>query len=238
MVITQEWANLYSGGMPGIEIKFLHNILFLYNKQYIVVKYMLFNIYNAAYLVIRLAPFIVVTYFTLLSAFTQDMNGTLFLVGLVLACLVTIQLGTVTRLKHVNFREYPEYCKILDLSEDGAISGLPLGQTVLSYTFFYILFIICKYSLVDYNAGTISILVILIAGDFLWNMTHKCNSINGLVISLIVGGVIGTFWAIILDTNKKILKNDLTDFNNINGNAKKKCRLSKLYTKDAVYKCT
>jgi len=199
---------------------------------------MLFNIYNAAYLVIRLAPFIVVMYFTLLSAFTQDINCTLFLSGLVLASLVTIQLGKVTRLKHVNFREYPEYCKILDLSEDGAISGLPLGQTVLCYTFFYILFILCKYNLVDYNAGTISVLVILIVGDFFWNFTHKCNPVNGLVISMIVGGVVGTFWAIVVDSNKKILKNDVTDFNNINGNTKKKCRLSKLYTKDAVYKCS
>jgi hypothetical protein len=199
---------------------------------------MLFNIYNAVYIIIRLAPFIVVMYFTLQSMFLLDMNGMLFLVGLVLACLITIQLSTVTRLKQNNLREIPEYCKILDISEDGAMSGLPLGQTVLSYTFFYILFILGKYSLVDYNAGTISILVVLIVGDFFWNMTHKCSPINGLVISLIVGGVMGTFWAIVVDSNKKILKNDVTDFNNINGNAKKKCRLSKLYTKDAVYKCT
>lgn len=199
---------------------------------------MLFNIYTVIYFIIRLAPFIVVSYFTLQLLFVQDVNNILYLVGLLLACLVSIQLGNATRLKNLSSKPIAKYCKILDLSEDGAISILPLGQTVLSYSLFYIIYIVCKYKLVERNGGTIAVFVILLAGDFLWNMINECTNVGALLMALIIGGTVGMAWAIIIDSFKKITKIDLTEFNNISGEKKPNCKLTKLHSENATYKCT
>ena len=41
-----------------------------------------FNIINILYMFFRLAPFIIVSYFTLQSIFNQDLKGVIYLIGL------------------------------------------------------------------------------------------------------------------------------------------------------------
>jgi len=50
------------------------------------------NIINIMYMFFRLAPFIIVSYFTLQSLFNQDMKGVIFIIGLIVASFVTVVL--------------------------------------------------------------------------------------------------------------------------------------------------
>ena len=43
-----------------------------------------FNLINILYMFFRLAPFIIVSYFTLQSIFNQDLKGVIYLIGLLI----------------------------------------------------------------------------------------------------------------------------------------------------------
>ena len=53
------------------------------------------NIVSLIYLFFRLAPFIIVSYFALQSLFNQDLKGVIYLVGLLIASVVTILVGNI-----------------------------------------------------------------------------------------------------------------------------------------------
>jgi len=53
------------------------------------------NIVSIFYLFFRLAPFIIVSYFSLQSIFNQDMKGLVFLIGLLITTFLTIFIGNV-----------------------------------------------------------------------------------------------------------------------------------------------
>jgi hypothetical protein len=99
-----------------------------------------------------------------------------------------------------------KYCKIIDLTDNGPLSDIPLGQAVLGYTMFFTLYIILKHGLVQQNLGFIIIITLLVAGDLLWNITNMCADAAGLLTALIVGGSFGTLWALIFDSTKNALK--------------------------------
>jgi hypothetical protein len=52
----------------------------------------------------------------------------------------------------------------------------------------------------------------LIVGDFLWNVSYGCSNFIALMFSLIIGSVMGIFWAYIVDSTGKV---ELQLFNGI-----------------------
>ena len=199
---------------------------------------MLLNIFTIVYFLIRLAPFIVVSYFTIQLLFTQDISGMFYLIGLIIVCIINIQLGNYPVFRTMTNKNIPKYCKVLDLTTDGPLSDLPLGQTVLGYTMFFVLYIILKYGFVDQNVGFIVIMTLLVAGDLLWNITNMCADTGALLTALVIGSSFGVMWALIIDTTKKRTKIDLTRFNNINPDPRPKCNLSVLSNTNSKYTCT
>jgi hypothetical protein len=153
------------------------------------------NLFNITYLFIRLAPFILVCYFTLSSVFNQDLKGIIYLIGLLFACFATASLGNI---KLFAVDSLPQLCKFITLSNGSPISNIPLGLTILSYTFFYLLYIIGQNGLWANNIPTFILFPILILCDAAWNLNNSCISIPGLIVSFIVGGVIGVLWASII----------------------------------------
>jgi hypothetical protein len=189
------------------------------------------NLFNITYLFIRLAPFILVCYFTLGSIFNQDLKGIIYLIGLLFACFITAGLGNIpifTKVK--NLRDLPQLCKSISLSKDGTpISNVPFGITILSYTFFYLFYIIAKNGLWANNAPTFILFPILIVCDFIWNLQNGCGSMEGLFMSFGVGAIIGTIWATIISASGST---ELQFFNGLSN--KETCsRPSK-----SVFKCT
>jgi len=190
---------------------------------------MLFNIINVLYFIIRLAPFIVVAYFTLQCFFVQDLTSGVYLMGVVLASLLAIQLGNYPTFKPPGdnkLKETPPWCKIIQLTENGPMSRLPLGQTVLGYTLFFAIYIIVKNGLVKDNIGFIVIMSFLVAADMMWNTLFSCADIGSLIIALIVGGTFGVIWALLFQINQKQTNVDLSRFNNFNTHVSPTCTLT------------
>ena len=178
------------------------------------------NIATIIYLFFRLAPFIIVCFFSLQSIFNQDLKGTIFLVGLIFACGLNILFGSFPGFQNiitVGEETLPAsvmpMCRSIGLRNgESPISNLPLGQTVLGYTFFYLVYVIIKYNLAISNIATLLIFPIIILGDFFWNVSNGCNNAVTLLISLIIGAGAGYFWAYIIDSTGKV---DLQLFNGL-----------------------
>jgi hypothetical protein len=155
------------------------------------------NLFSLTYLIVRLAPFILVCYFTLGSVFNQDLKGIIYLIGLLIACFISIGLGNIN-IAGVGIDNAPQLCKLIELSKNGLISKIHLGMTVLSYTFFYLVYIISVNKLWNKNIPTFIIFPIFIILDAIWNFNNGCASILGLIMSFIVGSIIGITWGAII----------------------------------------
>ena len=201
---------------------------------------MKFNIVNLLYLFFRLAPIIIVTFFSLQFVFNYDIISIIYLIGLIIACLTNIAVGnvfygsmfkeralqTAARKKELN-----PMCKVFELTKGGPLSNIPLSQTVLSYSFFFMVLIIIKNNVktLDWkntyiedvkgfgkkimpkinpggqiykdNIAFFVILPLLILGDMYWNIKYGCDSFQTLAVSLAIGGSIGLAWSTIIDQN-------------------------------------
>ena len=187
---------------------------------------MKFNIVNLLYLFFRLAPIIIVAFFSLQLVFNYDVISIIYLIGLIIACLTNMAVGnvfygsvfkeralqTAARKKELN-----PMCKVFELTKEGPLSNIPLSQTVLSYSLFFLVLIIFKNDVKTLNwkntdvkvnpGGQIYkdnipffvILPLLIIGDMFWNIKYECDTFQTLVVSLAIGGSIGLAWSTIID---------------------------------------
>lgn len=177
------------------------------------------NIFTILYLFFRLAPFIIVCFFSLQSVFNQDLRGIIYLVGLIFACFFTTMVGSIPGLQSLT-EEYGEkmpittkqICRLVELSNGAPLSNLPLGQTVLGYTFIYLVYVIVKHNLIMQNIPTLVIFPVLIIADYVWNISNNCSNIALLFLSMVLGGGIGALWAYIIDSTGKV---ELQLFNGI-----------------------
>jgi hypothetical protein len=157
------------------------------------------NIISFTYLFLRLAPFVLVSFFALSSIFNQDFKGLVYLVGLLCACFVNVAIGNVmTFLPTIDPESRPEICNMISLGQTD-ISKLPLGQAVFGYTFAYLLFTIITYDFVNQNIPTLVFFPLVIVFDGLWNIKNSCYTVWQLLASLVFAGFFGWLWAYIID---------------------------------------
>jgi hypothetical protein len=160
------------------------------------------NIVTFGYLFLRLAPFILVCFFSLASIFNQDYKGLIYLIGLLFACVSTGGIGKLFKQFIIDTQPVPnpEICNMITIGQSQNVSDLPLGQTVFSYTFVYLLYAIVKHKYVSQNIATIVFFPVLIVADFMWNIKNSCNGFFALLMSSILGGIFGLIWAAIIDS--------------------------------------
>ena len=165
------------------------------------------NILTLLYLFFRLAPFIIVCYFALSSLFNQDMKGLIYLVGLLFACFVTFLIGHTLPVSYTSGENdtapgvpkiVAPVCNLITIGNSGSFSRLPLGLATLSYTFFYLVYVIAKNRLELNNLPTLIFFPILILADFIWNIMNDCYSSIGVILSLLIGGGMGVAWSAII----------------------------------------
>lgn len=167
----------------------------------------MFNLITYVYLFIRLAPFIIVSCFTLNSVLNMDLKGLVYLAGLLLACFVTVMVSRIPFFEN-DYTKSDTLCNLITLSNDGRpLSNLPLGQTVLNYTFWFLTSIIIKYNdgsnaLVNRNMAIFIIFPVLILSDAYWTYTHKCTNPANIIFAIIIGSAMGAVWALTLDASK------------------------------------
>ena len=161
------------------------------------------NITTLLYLFFRLSPFIIVSYFSLGSIFNQDMKGLIYLVGLLLSISTTILIGNSVPVDFtVGIDEAtgvaqipPPICNLITIGNNGSFSNIPIGTSMLTYTLIYLVYIIAINKLEKANIPTLVLLPALILADIIWNASHRCYALSGIIISIICGGLIGWFWA-------------------------------------------
>jgi hypothetical protein len=151
-----------------------------------------FNIFSLSYLFSRLSPFIIVSYFVLQSIFNQNLKGVFYVAGVLFACFlnflfVTDVIGSPNGISN-------PVCNIIE-----GMPEMPIGQTILGFTFAYLSYIIVVHKLVSNNAGTFIIFPILIISDLIWNYSNECAKPIALLASLALGGVFGVLWGMIID---------------------------------------
>jgi len=162
------------------------------------------------YLFLRLAPFILVCFFTLSSIFNQDFKGFVYLIGLLFACFSSIMAGRGFE----NDKEKPEICKMITIG-GAEMTYLPLSQCIFGYSFAYIMFAIIKYNLIYTNITSMVFFSLLIFSDIFWNSMNECYSIIELLVGLAIGVGVGLFWAFVIDSSNA---KNLQYFAGINNN--------------------
>jgi hypothetical protein len=188
------------------------------------------NIVSLTYLFLRLAPFVLVSFFSLASIFNQDFKGLVYLVGLLFACFINIFLGNVLNIPE--FSEKPEICNMISVNQTEEMSKLPLSQAVFGYTFAYLLFAIIKNNFVKQNITTLIFFPVLILFDMAWNVKNTCYTIWQLGASLFFAGLFGYLWGYLIDSTNS---NNLQYFAGVNN--KEVCSAPSASTfKCAVYK--
>ena len=165
------------------------------------------NIVSIMYLFFRLAPFVIVSYFAISSIFNKDLKGIIYMAGLLIACFVTYIFGaafstSIDSIVNANGDsvEKSPVCNLLTLKSGGSFSEIPLGISILTYTFFYFLYVIIKYELIFSNIPILVVLPSLIIGDYMWNNQNNCYNWFKILVSILIGGFIGYMWAYIVDS--------------------------------------
>lgn len=189
------------------------------------------NFGSVSHLAFRMAPFILVSYFTLSSLFNGDFKGIFFLAGLLLSTFVVTMAGN-------SFggsvdAESVVKCNLLSLGSDGTRMSkqAPLSIVVFSYTLGFLGYIIGKYNLAKKNIPTLVILPMLIVAETYWQVSNKCmpRPMIGLLVSVVLGGGLGALWSYIID------RMNLTKLQYFNGlSTKETCELGK----NVKFKCT
>jgi hypothetical protein len=157
------------------------------------------NIVTISYLFLRLAPFVLVCFFSLSSFLNQDLKGLVYLIGLIFSCFGTMFFGNIlTFLSKYDPDKRPEICNIFSVNQQSEISKLPLGQSIFGFTLFYLLYPMIKNNYVMNNIPTIVFFPALIIFDMVWNIQNTCYTFQQLFVSLILGTIFGTLWAYII----------------------------------------
>ena len=185
------------------------------------------NIVPVIYLMFRLCPIFIVFYFVMQSFIMWNMKGLVFLLGLFFAFIIVIIFSTIFKYMSPQNTDDPTppnpRCVLINMGLNGKyFSSFPISILIYSFTFFYLIF-----SLFYNNGGFIknkdrdtmvklytSIFVlfpILIFAEFLWIFLNNCyvedvkNTLYTplrILMSFIVGLLVGLIWAIVIDSTK------------------------------------
>lgn len=165
------------------------------------------NISNIGYLAFRLGPFIVVCSLVLQSILNWDLRGLIYLIGVVFTYIGNFLANKAYPLP-MNDDANPK-CGIISLGEKGSVySSFPLSVAVYTYTFAYILTFILTRSTTGMiqNIPTMIVFPLLILMEIFWITSNKCTNIWHIIGTLIIGGMVGAFWAgFIIYLNKPTL---------------------------------
>lgn len=161
------------------------------------------NIITITYLFVRLIPVIVLFYFVFQYFITYDINTLFFLLGLFVSFIFIILFSKTKTVQTYQTMDMssktPLYCNTFLLLKGMPLSGLPLSQAMFGYMYFFIIYILLKYGLVNQNIQYLVVFPIFIFIDLYWNFTNECTNISLFIISLILGGLLGYGFAFLID---------------------------------------
>jgi hypothetical protein len=157
------------------------------------------NVSFLLYTAFRLAPFILVSYFSLSSILNQDVKGIVYLAGLLFACFIAAMFGNMEMFKtNTENIDNEMICNVLTLTDTGRFSNIPLSMVTFTYTFFFLVYIIADKKLAVQNIPTLIIFPLIIIAEFAWNKFYGCSTMIGVICAGFIGGAIGVIWSMII----------------------------------------
>ncbi len=159
------------------------------------------NLSALIYVGFRLAPFILVSFFTLSSLFNNDIKGLIFLSMLLFNCFITIAIGNMLPPDEFGSPNLNGVCNGLTLTNSGPLSkNLPLNINIMSFTFAYLAYIIYRYDLIMNNIPTVIVFSIFILYQLYWLVQNRCSSMLYSFGSLAVGWGLGWIMSMSIDS--------------------------------------
>ena len=168
------------------------------------------------YLFLRLAPFILVSFFALSSVFNSDFKGIVYLIGLLVSLFIaTLLEGSIFSKDYFAAPPNRDFsCDFLDVTRNSRITNLPVGSGIITYTLGYLLFIIIKYNYTKSNIPTILFLSLLAIADLIWQVNHTCYNPFAILITMVMFAGLGVLWSFLIDRFKLV---ELQYFNGVSG---------------------
>lgn len=96
------------------------------------------NLGTYLFLFLRISPFILVSFFTLSSLFNSDLRGIVYIFGVLWSLFISFLIGNNFNLNQVTEDEKSAVCDLI-LFGNGNNSSIPFGETIIGFTFFYLL---------------------------------------------------------------------------------------------------
>lgn len=168
---------------------------------------MIISFYHVTYLLFRVAPIIIVSYFVLNSVFLLDLRGIVYLLGLILACFIASMITIF--MTNQNPKPPNIKCHVITLGTEGPISRNPLSIVTYSYTLFYLLLFLINAAkstkgLLVANLPILIIFPLLILAESYWMIKNDCldDAYLNISVAIMVGGVVGIIMAMVIIATK------------------------------------
>lgn len=181
---------------------------------------MSYNAFNVAYLIFRLAPIIIISYFLLQSMFHLDPKGVIYVIGLLLGTVITVSASYMlekgvgdTSSSIASHRCNTFYLGSIPVGGEiiNPLSKAPLNILVYAYTLSYLVTsftappVTYNNALValKQNVAVLILFPLLLILEAIWLMGNNCTSVVFTAISLSIGIVWGVSWAYLIRATKR-----------------------------------
>lgn len=188
------------------------------------------NLFKVLYLCFRLMPFLMITFFLLLTIFCFDMRAGIYLLGVFITAGIVYFIGnTLDGFFVLNNRVSSSVCSTLSLGKTERMSKLPLSLSLYSFTLWYILYIILSLpatrglrdKVLLSNLHLIITVAVLFAGEFAWLILY-CDEWLPLLFTSVISGFLGVLWAYIISKTRLASY----QFDPIKGDTGEKCSMT------------
>lgn len=188
------------------------------------------NLFNVLYLCFRLMPFLIITFFLMLTVFRFDMRAGIYLLGVSIMFVIVYLIGNAAdNFLVLNDRVTSLMCKTLSLGKQERISKLPLSLSLYSFSLWYVLYIILslpatrglRETVLVANIHLIVTLGVLFAADFAWLILY-CDEWIVLLSTAVFSGALGALWAWAINRTRLASY----QFNPVKGDTGEKCSMT------------
>ena len=146
------------------------------------------NMYNHMLVYVFMGPYILITFFILLSILNMNMKGVMYTIGVILL------LGVISILQL--FVPNTGIIKKCNFFGD-FLNDIPTFSTALySYTMVYLFMAMLNSNIL--NVGLMILLFCITALDLVIRSQTRCTNGIGILFGLIIGGIIGVFWYMLM----------------------------------------
>ena len=149
---------------------------------------------NGFYFIAMLGPYMLISFFLLLSFFNQNLKGVIYFVGICLLIIIT-KIFSVTIAPMMPMKSFK--CNMFESTLIG--DGLSFSILVYFFTLGYLFIAMFRNNIMNYP---MIVAILLLGGiDIVIKKSNNCTTISTTAISVFLGLLIGFIWSTIIQNN-------------------------------------